>query len=545
MTQINAEAWRYALCVWVCSGSPTVTVLHWCASADDGEQGVPFALITMSPTALPLGSACIGCRRHAASQEGYVRTSRLVGFAAPVVSAALSLSLSSAQLNAQAVQQVAPTLRCVLPDGHRPGDAPAHPDGECVIRLPTPSQAADPQRAVIRVVVGGAAAGQGLETIFATFRTAPRDGPAAGTLSADSVTVGANGDASVVWFRPVGVNAAAGVTVTVRTGGGTATRYFRIVPVEAPSVPTYILVNPNGEEYDTNPRWGFENTRLRRPLLAEVREFVGPGAATAPVTDPATCHGRRILFRRLGGTGNVMPDTAIPAVVDRAGNAAEPKSCQADVRWVLGDGPGTFEARAALVGRDSASLPIEYRAHARSLPKFIAALGGTSERDFVTQRPARYVTRRIERPLPGGGTEAFDTTITVAPVDTMSAGGRTRSNAIVGMSFAPTAHPALKGLTALVGVDPRYPADNWYFGISILRLLAYGGIATEHIPLDGFVTADVGRVTQLKNPEDCAASRTSDACATEDPRKFRGWGFAVALDATSLISDAIKKVAGF
>jgi hypothetical protein len=208
-----------------------------------------------------------------------------------------------------------------------------------------------------------------------------------------------------------------------------------------------------------------------------------------------------------------------------------------------------YDARATLVLPDTSPFPpAEYRAHARALPKFIAGIAFTDARPYATRRPATVVTKRIERPVltpPGGtpgGTEAFDTVVTVRRDSVEGAGGSASSNAMIGVAFAPFASRYFGWLSVLAGVNPTRPADDWYAGLSAVRVAgAVFRRETEHFPLDLYVGGDWGRVTEL---EDEAACRAAGDCRTKNPRRFRGWSAMLSLDASGLISDAVKKLAG-
>jgi hypothetical protein len=81
------------------------------------------------------------------------------------------------------------------------------------------------------------------------------------------------------------------------------------------------------------------------------------------------------------------------------------------------------------------------------------------------------------------------------------------------------------------------PTDDFFFGTSILRL--FGG--TETWPIDVNLLGRVGRRRELIDHEACALEPTQ--CATE---RRTGWGYGLTFtfDASSLLAEAVKKLAG-
>jgi hypothetical protein len=82
-----------------------------------------------------------------------------------------------------------------------------------------------------------------------------------------------------------------------------------------------------------------------------------------------------------------------------------------------------------------------------------------------------------------------------------------------------------------------HPADDLFLGTSLLRFVK----GTDTWPLDLNLIWRVGRRRELVDHKGCEASATQ--CAT-DTQVGLGYGITATFDASSLLSDALKKLAG-
>ena len=445
-----------------------------------------------------------------------------------------------------------------------------------------------PQRALLRVRIEGIDPAAPRPMVH--FRAS------AGALTADSVRVGPDDAASVVWHRAEGGKRVV-VGMTVTTDAGSASRDLWLVPARAPAKASYAVVVADGSSYD-HPRVGFEKTRLHSELIVEVRRL--PGSPDAPagtrdssalspvrtvaaqvtredslrgdvadvvlgsaVDDRATCEAQRVVFRRIGPTGFVTPDTATPALIPDyqpprrrqrlwarlSAPAPRPDrrpACLAYANWTLADAVGLYDARATVAAGET-SLPggnaAEFRAYARPLPKLVAGFAITHERRFLARQAAGFAVRQLQRPLAGGGIELVTDTVRTGR-DTLEArGGAANGAAVLGLAAAPVAR--LRWLTLVGGLDAGKPDENWYAGLSVLRLAnlvpALRRFDTEGLFVDVHTVAHVGSVPVL---DDATACASTGQCRTRDRVRFRGVALMLSIDASSLLTDVFKRLAG-
>lgn len=360
-----------------------------------------------------------------------------------------------------------------------------------------------------------------------------------GTLLPDSTSSDASGFAWTLWTRPQGRDTAT-VVVQARSGANSTMSLVRV----GPPAPTVQL----GMDVWRVSRGWFEKNPLPQPAVIHIYQLREGNPTPQPV-DSATCAAQRVAFARVPGTGSVAPDTSTATeylIANSLFQNLQPDSlrqqargCFAVTNWTLGEGAGDRSLRATLIPSAAARVVrgqgTEIRTISRSLPRLVGGAAVAWRRSYVGVSQKDRVVR-IERTLPDGSTMAFDTTLKgTATVDSIS--GDPQPAAFVGVSSALV--PSWRRISATVGVDLRNPAHDWYGGISFLRLAR--GLSTEGLPIDLHLLAHVGRSQVLRDPLAC---QQGVSCETSDRIRFHGLGGMLSVDASSLFSELIKKIAG-
>jgi hypothetical protein len=351
-----------------------------------------------------------------------------------------------------------------------------------------------------------------------------------GTVLPDSVASDAEGYAQTLWYRAGGTDAAA-IAVDARTQRGSAFREIRAAKAPAPR---YALRTHSGD----GASW-FEKAPLRHPVVVEILRADAPVGTSRYITAEDSCASIRVAFTRVA-SGSLTPDTA-RATVDSAevGENPDRLGCFARAYWTLGEGAGRRHVRAALVGGSAtaANNNLTYEAYARALPRLIGGILVTYNRSFLGARSAGERTVRVERLLPDGSKLAYDSTFSTGRDTINSVDGNFGPAAFVGVSTPVV--PRWHRFAVTFGVDPGSIDRNWYAGISLLRIP--GGLAVESLPVDIHLLGHWGRTDVLVNRTACAER---GECRTEDDVHWHGFAAMLSVDASSLLTELIKKLSG-
>jgi hypothetical protein len=127
----------------------------------------------------------------------------------------------------------------------------------------------------------------------------------------------------------------------------------------------------------------------------------------------------------------------------------------------------------------------------------------------------------------------YDSTFTPS-ASVATQGGNVTGSGFAGVSLA---IPPIPRFSFTGGVDLRSAADDWFAGMSLVRL---AGPSAEALPLDAHLLLHVGRDDEIRNESSCAAGTA--ACKTEKVTRFQGLAFVLSADATSLLSELVKKL---
>jgi len=405
------------------------------------------------------------------------------------------------------------------------------------------------QSRILRVrVVKAGNPGTGVADVAVRFRAT------SGSILRDSTTTDDHGYASTLWYRPSGRDTAT-VLVEARKQGEAALRVVRVGP-PAPALRLGV------ERWRLSPGW-FEKNTLPQPPVVHIYRVKTDGTTEALV-DSAVCAAQRVAFTRVPGSGSISPDTATAAVntIDtsvvrnlrpehsavRVLSAHNPdpgtqtpqqqRGCFAVASWTLGDGAGERALRATLIPGPTATASggqsTEFHTVARALPRLVGGVVVAQRRGYLgLAREDRVV--HIERQLPDESTMSFDTTLKgTGTVDTVST--RFEPYTFVGVSSAVV--PQWRWLSATVGVDLKNPTTEWFAGVSLLRVARR--LSTENLPIDLHVLVHAGRSPVLREPATCGKG---GSCKTRDTIRFHGFGGMLSVDASSLFSELIKKIA--
>jgi hypothetical protein len=361
------------------------------------------------------------------------------------------------------------------------------------------------------------------------------------------MTTDGQGYAEALWYRTTGSDPAS-IAVSARTNGSSAFREIRLAKAAAAK---YALTDSTG-----NYQSWFEKAPLRHPLVVEIVRADVTVDSLRRIANSDSCAAVRVAFTRIGA-GSITPDTVSGYIdtvrVDTA--KVNPREyfertphipppvlvphCFARANWTLPEGPGRRHARVGLVGA-GASQPrssMLYEAYARANPRLIGGMVLNLDRGFLGVKRGEERTVHIERTLPDGTKMSFDTTLATSR-DTVDE----KKFSVTPTAFVGVTSPVIAAwhrFAATVGVDPKNLDRDWYGGFSLLR--ARSGLAAESLPVDVHVLVHVGRDPVLTNPDTCSAQHD---CRTRNRIRYKGVAAMFSIDASSLITDLIKKLAG-
>jgi hypothetical protein len=376
-----------------------------------------------------------------------------------------------------------------------------------------------------------------------------------GTIIADSVRTDERGFAYTYW-RQSRQNESATVSVEATPPGLASPTAVKIVTVK----PAEANIKLRLEQWAHDPGW-FEKTPLSRELtiaVYEVRKQDDGKEVYYFIRDEETCAAQRAAFTRLENAGTITPDTVSGALrrITQERVVARPfvenqqpqpdtarrdeRVCFINARWRLGEGVGVQSVRATLLPGHTAEVAglstLRLDAKARSMPRVIVGPVWTYRSAYVTLKEGEKRTITVERTDSAGVKRTYTETVTdPSAIDSVSGGGM--GAVYAGVSFPPV--PRWTWLTLTAGVNATDPLNDFYAGISLLRLGR--GIATEGLPVDVYLLAHWGRPVVLKDEEAC---RARSSCETEREVMWHGVGVMATVDASSVISEVIKRIGG-
>lgn len=368
-----------------------------------------------------------------------------------------------------------------------------------------------------------------------------------GTVHPDTAVTGADGVAEALWHRsggtqPVGIAVDARIVDGNRNVLASALKYLEISRPPPPA-PRTVALNPWRGGYQS---W-FENSTLRNAVVFAVEERRPDGkggTADVPIDDDSVCNAQRVAFRAVSGSGTVTPDTTVAQVYPIAESNA--RGCFVEARWALGAGSGEREMRATLVpgkGYVSAGNPPALYASARAMPRLVAGLAYSWNHSYRGLEAGSEVTFTVERTLPDGSVVKYDSTDTPASAY-KEFDGDWELNPLVGLTMpVPLNGARLRGwserISLTAGADLANIGDHWFAGVSLTRLGI--GLPSESLPIDFHLLGHWRRTSVLTNPVECRDAL--EACKTDEAVRFQGASFMLSADATTVISEIIKKLA--
>lgn len=351
-----------------------------------------------------------------------------------------------------------------------------------------------------------------------------------GTVLPDSTAADAEGYAQALWYRTGGSDPAV-IAVDARTSAGSA---FREIRAAREPAPRFLVRRHSGN----GASW-FEKAPLRHPIVVEILRADAPNDASRYITRADSCNSIRVAFTRIA-SGSTTPDTAT-ATLDHAeiGESPNRHSCFARTYWTLGEGAGRRHLRASLVGGSatSAGSSTVFEGYARAMPRLIGGVVVTYNRSYLGAKSAAERTVRVERTQLDGSKISFDSTFSTGRDTVDRVASSFGPAAFVGVSTPVV--PRWHRFAVTFGVDPGSIDRNWYAGASLLR--AGGGLAVEALPVDIHLLGHWGRTKVLEDVSDC---ENLGDCRTEDDVRWIGFAAMLSVDASSLLTDLIKKLAG-
>lgn len=416
----------------------------------------------------------------------------------------------------------------------------------CIVQLPQVSPTScvlaltvsDPQQAVrLRVAVrsGEQAVANAPVRLRAT----------SGSLLPDSTQSDAAGNVHVLWSRAKSADTATVVLQVLAPPDSASTSAMGVAFIRiAPPTPAGAGTQVGLQRFRLSPAWFERNALPTGPRLEISRYSDGKRES---ITDDEECAAHRVAFSRFANTGTVSPDTVSGIVyrvvranlVDQVRDTADTLGCLAVANWTLPEGTGPRSLRATLVPGGSAR-PAPNRSSAvlhtwaRALPRVVAGPVYARQSGYVGVRAGTDTVFKIQRVRPDSSIVTFDSIGRGASrPDTVASDDRW--GALIGVTTPVV--PGVRGLSVTAGFDVTSPRDHWYAGISILRLPAFAGFATESIPLDIHLLGHWGRSPVLQNPTECARG---ERCRTKPEQRFHGAAVSVTIDAGTLVSDLIK-----
>ncbi len=381
-----------------------------------------------------------------------------------------------------------------------------------------------------------------------------------GTLIADSVRTDKEGHAYTYW-RQSSANESATVSVEATPPVSGSPTAVKIVAVKVPKAEQRIL----WDEWRTRGAW-FEKNPLPAPVSMVVYDVKKEGDREVArfLRDERLCGAQRAVFSTQKNAGTITPDTVPGVMLTLEDSAAastivvgnntivreavkkNDRVCFIRAQWRLGEGVGVQSARAQLLPTNDAELTgptvVGLTARARALPRVIVGPVWTYRSHYTALKQGETRTITVERTDSAGVKETYTRTVTdtsaIEEVDGQGAGAL-----FAGVSFPPV--PMATALTMTLGVNAADPLNDWYAGISLLRLgvaTIGDGLASEGLPMDAFFLVHWGRPEVLVNEAECRATNTS--CETDRRLMWHGLGLMVTVDASTVISEVIKRIGG-
>lgn len=390
-----------------------------------------------------------------------------------------------------------------------------------------------------------------------------------GSVHPKSVVADSDGNARAIWLREKGASEVA-IAVEARDSVGRAA--VTSVLLQPSGGPQLELVGRVGFDHRLS---GFESTPLHPRLIVEIRRQV-TADSSIPFSDSAACNKQRVVFRTLGKSGSILPDTAVPLVYETAHRLhplesyGEPaKGCFARAYWTLGEKPGVRFGQAELITRGAdrvAQPPLRAEALARALPSFLlGAVLSRETHEYFRLREGTEETIQVQRTSPEGSILKYDSIVPgTASLDSLEK--RWSPMAMVGISSPIITSQTWLRLTA--GVSVASPTDDWFLGSSFFHLLALPhavtgwlpwlgrglwpeserwAIAREALPIDIHLLSHWGRTMEVVNADACKArdadpERVAAPCSTEPRHGLKGWAVMLSIDAGTVLSEVIKKL---
>jgi hypothetical protein len=399
------------------------------------------------------------------------------------------------------------------------------------------------QQVAVRVMQNGHPVARALVRLRAT----------SGTVTPDSVFTDTDGVAKSGWTREQGSTPVA-VTIAAVGSNGSAVKVLTLTPRATADKPKLVL-----ENWTHTESW-FEKNQLPGPVRVAVKKVVSD-TTSVHIIDRETCRRQRVAFSGTARVGTASPDTITAELYsirhgrprredNNTNNRAvqllslhpSPKDsvgCFAFTNWTFGENPGERELRAKIVpgkGFD-APLSLGIKGNARALPRFIAGFARSPNKGYLGLKKGAARQIHVEHLLSDGSKEIYDSTVTAAnSVDTVRA--QHTVNVIAGVSIALPVWRLgpFDRLSFTGGVDLASPRDDFYVGGSVARLF---GSSVEALPIDLHALLHYGRQPVLEDPSGCMAS---GRCSTKNKMRYQGVALMLSADATSLISEVIKRL---
>lgn len=352
-----------------------------------------------------------------------------------------------------------------------------------------------------------------------------------GVVFPDTVFTGADGVARLVWFRDGGGGAAT-IAVAAQSGNRSAVRQVVLPVAQVEPVPLFIVAVPPAK------RSGFQDGPLPGDLDFVIRRR-NPDGTSSPLSDPVACAKQQVRFSHPPGAGDLGPGTSAAAVFPFEDFTDDGRTeCFAWTNWML-KGPGTYRLYATLIPAEGYRLtgsPAFVDTRVRALPRLVAGLAYSRRKELQVLKPGVNTTIRVQRLLPDGSQVSFDSTVTTrgAAVDTVH---RSVRGSMVAAVSAAVPLPFLGGadrLSITAGVGLADPREEWFVGVSLLRLLSN----MERFPLDLHLIMHWTRDRVLSDPVQCAAGGD---CGERHRVHNHGLGGLVTADLSSLVTELIKR----
>jgi hypothetical protein len=346
-----------------------------------------------------------------------------------------------------------------------------------------------------------------------------------GKVAPDSSLTNKDGYVFATWSRDSNLATPAMISMTFSSpsSGGWQSQFGITIPQKA-------LKYGIRMDRETDQQTGFEKAPLPHSIYVRLVQFdTGTAKPPVPVSDRTKCPEYSVAFTQMG-KGSMSPDTTVMWYDD------DKEECRAYGNWTLGDGAGIRDAKAKLVGA-SVSIPnsiVEFESYARALPRIVGGFALSHYSGYMGVKKGSKVTATVERTV--DNVKITSDTVLWSTRDTLSrVESEWKPAAIVGVS-APLI-PKVYRLSATAGVDLNSPTTDWYFGFSAVRV--FGKLTSEALPVDAHILFHVGRNDVVEDESNCT---TQGDCRTKRKTRFHGMAGMISVDATSLITDVLKKI---